>query len=170
MSPSFFIGVDPGITGGVAALSESGALVFAHRTPLIAGDYDLRRMVELLNYQGARVAIEAVGAARVAGRQQGGTSMFSFGKGYGIWLGIIATLGLPRIDVKPQAWTKELLAGMPKPEDPKLRPAARKANAVQRALALWPEIPIKFKADWAMADAALIAEYARRRHVGKGVA
>ena len=163
---TLFIGIDPGITGGVAALDESGRLLWAHRTPTVADDYDLAAMARMIAYNDAQVALEAVGAARVAGRQQGGSSMFTFGKGYGIWIGIIATLELPRIDVKPQAWTKELLAGMPKSEDPKLRPAQRKANAAQRAIALWPSIPIKFKADWAKADAALIAEYARRRHVG----
>ena len=39
-------------------------------------------------------------------------------------------------------------------------------SAVSAAKSLFPDLPIKVKADWGLADAALIAEYARRQHLG----
>lgn len=159
------LGIDPGSTGALALLNGDAELLWTARTPMLGDDYDLQGMCDLIDRAGTAtaqhtgplyVAVEHVGAARVEGRQQGGSSMFTFGRGYGIWLGMVAACGLPRIDVRPQSWTKVELAGMPKAETPE----QRKANAARRAQALWPKIPLKFKRDWAMADAALIARYA----------
>ena len=170
-----WIGIDPGLKGALAALDSDGRLLWAERTPLMVGEYDLAEMVHLLEKPDGPpswtlVALEDVSAARVGGKQQGSTSMFTFGEGKGIWKGIIAALGFARIDVRPQAWSKALLGGMPREEDPVKRVLQRKMNAVVRAKQFWPAIPIKFKADWGMADAALIAEYARRQHAGKLIA
>lgn len=182
-------GIDPGVSGAIVLLADSGSLVWAKRTPLVAGEYDLQAMRECLLDAVAlpfpsRAALEQVRAATIHGRQQGGSSMFTFGKGYGIWIGLIAALKLPRVDVPPQRWAK-LLDGMPRVERPplklgqpqaealaearKLSAAAqlqRKQNAVTRALQLCPGLPIKRKADWPMADAFLVAEWARRHLTG----
>ena len=44
---------------------------------------------------------------------QGGTSMFSIGVGYGLWLGSIATLGIPVQVVHPRTWQKRILKDVP---------------------------------------------------------
>lgn len=188
-------GVDPGLSGAVVLLTDAGRLVRAHRTPLVAGDFDARAMLHLLDcgdgdlhragYSGrpelVRVALEVVGNVPLAGRAQGASSMFSFGAGYGLWKMAIVARGYARVDVRPQQWA-ELLDGLPRPPraplvddaaTPEERREAgrrqraaqrqRKENAVRRALALCPDLPIRTQADWALADAFLIAEWARRR-------
>ena len=159
-----YIGIDPGLQGAFAVVLQDGSLLYACRTPIIAPngkgktDYDLPAMAELLRDWSEGVNPSTVAVEKVASMPHDGVaSSFRFGMGYGIWLGLIAALGLPRIDVRPQVWQKELLEGLP-------RGKSVKSSAVQRAKALWPSIPITLKKDWGLADAALIAETARRIH------
>lgn len=159
------MGIDPGIGGGVVALSQDGFLDYALRTPVIKDKskrhYDIPGMVAAITDASDRtddllVAIEKVGAMPRDGR----VGAFSFGKGYGIWLGILGARSIPYLEVMPQRWQGRMLAGLP-------RGPQTKTSAVQRCKALFPTLPIKVKADWGMADAALIAEYARQiKHGG----
>ena len=41
---------------------------------------------------------------------QGVASMFNFGKGYGIWIGILAALKISKTLVTPQEWKKEMMS------------------------------------------------------------
>jgi len=155
------IGIDPGITGGLVAIDNEGFLEYAFRTPSIKDKgknyYDIPGMVELLTQpmmiNGASVicAIEKVGTMPRDGR----VGAFNFGKGFGIWLGILGGLGIPYTEVMPQRWQARMLRGLP-------RGPQTKTSAVQRCKSLFPTLPIKVKADWGMADAALIAEYIRQ--------
>ncbi|MFQ6105415.1 MAG: hypothetical protein ACE5OP_14165 [Candidatus Glassbacteria bacterium] len=45
--------------------------------------------------------------------KQGVVSMFSFGQGFGIWLGILACHRVPYELVAPQRWKREMLADIP---------------------------------------------------------
>ena len=158
-----YIGIDPGITGAIVAISEKGELVDAWRTPVLAGDkgkkeYDVAGMVDLIGLSPtAFVGIEKVGPMPRDGR----VGAFRFGMGYGIWLGIVAALKRPHMVFLPQTWQSKMLRGLP-------RGPQTKVSAVTAARALFPKLPIRVKADWGMADAALIAEYARRQHLGEG--
>ncbi len=154
------LGIDPGIGGGVVALTHEGTLDYARRTPVITEKskrhYDIPGMVEAITNAVTQnpeliVAIEKVGAMP----RDGKVGAFSFGKGYGIWLGILGALAIPYMEVTPQRWQARMLAGLP-------RGPHTKASAVQRSKSLFPSLPIKVKADWGMADAALIAEYIRQ--------
>ena len=158
------LGIDPGITGGVVAVNDDGFLDYALRTPTITDkgkrQYDIPGMVSTVTDAAAKgdrlfVAIEKVGAMPRDGR----VGAFNFGKGYGIWLGILGALSIPYLEVTPQRWQARMLAGLP-------RGPQTKTSAVQRCKALFPALPIKVKADWGMADAALIAEYARQTKHG----
>ena len=155
-----FIGIDPGITGGIVALGSDGSFIGSYRTPIIKDKskrhYDIRGMAEVLEElldQRERLfcGIEKVGTLPRDGR----VGAFNFGKGYGIWLGIMAGLAIPYIEVPPQRWQGPMLSGLP-------RGPQTKTSAVSRARSLFPSLPIKVKADWGMADAALIAEHTRR--------
>ena len=125
-----YIGIDPGITGAIVAITGDGELIDAWRTPTLQGDkgkreYDVPSMVSLLDLsQPAFVGIEKVQAMPRDGR----VGAFNF-------------------------------AGLPKGTQTKV-------SAVSAAKSLFPDLPIKVKADWGLADAALIAEYARRQHLG----
>tara|TARA_R110000751_G_scaffold12892_3_gene44085 strand:+ start:2176 stop:2676 length:501 start_codon:yes stop_codon:yes gene_type:complete len=156
-----YIGIDPGITGAIVAITGDGELIDAWRTPTLQGDkgkreYDVPSMVSLLDLsQPAFVGIEKVQAMPRDGR----VGAFNFGRGYGIWLGILAALKKPHMLFTPQRWQAKMLAGLPKGTQTKV-------SAVSAAKSLFPDLPIKVKADWGLADAALIAEYARRQHLG----
>lgn len=98
--------------------------------------------------------IEKVGAMP----GQGVTSMFSFGYGFGVWMGILAALKIPHTLVTPQAWKKEMFAGYDKDTDSRV--IARRLFPVQT------EESLSRKKDHGRADALLIAEYGRR-HMGR---
>mgnify|MGYP003108876663 CR=1 FL=1 len=157
------IGIDPGVTGGLTILeAESGKLLSGIRTPVlpVSGkkEYDLQGMKEALakdSYDVRLVTIEKVGAMPGDGR----VGAFSFGCGYGIWLGLLAGLGISYMEVQPQRWQSTMLAGLP-------RGPKSKASAMRAAKSLFPNIPVRVKADNGISDAALIGEYGRRIHNG----
>ena len=105
------IGIDPGKTGAVAKLFcniEGVTFASVHDTPYI-DDYDEDGMARLLGDEDeTHVFLEKVGAMP----GQGVVSMFNFGKGYGIWRGILGALYRPRTFVTPQAWKKEMMQGI----------------------------------------------------------
>jgi hypothetical protein len=83
--------------------------------------------------------------------------MFGFGKGYGMWIGIVAALEIPYTLVTPQAWKKELMQGIKDKDAGRLR-----------AMQLFPAYNewLVRKRDIGRADALLIAEYGRRQLKG----
>lgn len=152
-----YIGIDPGQTGAVALIYESGKVTLID-TPIQAtnkggknkNEYLPRQMADILgNHARCHVFIEAVHSMP----KQGVASSFDFGTGYGIWLGIIAALNLPMTKVTPQKWKKELMAGF-----------GDKDAARIRAQELFPACvsELSRKKDIGRADALLIAEYGRR--------
>lgn len=158
-----YIGIDPGLDGAVAWFCGDGddtAPRFDDTPVLRVGkrrEVDVHRAASLLRAHGpcVSVAIESVHAMPGGGeRRMGATSAFSFGKGFGAWLGILAALRLTYTLVPPQRWKKALMDGMPKEKD-----ASR-----QRAMQLFPEAAgdLKLKKHHGRADALLIAEYLRR--------
>lgn len=104
-----YIGIDPGLTGAVAILTDAGD-VSLHDTPVIREKgknyYDVQGMHSVLwNYPSDTVvALELVHAMP----GQGVVSMFRFGEGYGIWQGIIAVNGYRLVQPSPQKWMKTL--------------------------------------------------------------
>ena len=124
-----YVGIDPGVTGGVVALDEEGQYLDAFRTPSFKDkskrQYDVRGMAESIQQLRTEgrlsVGIEKVGAMPRDGR----VGAFSFGKGYGIWLGILAALEVPYIEVPPQRWQAKMLAGMARGPQVKVSAVAR---------------------------------------------
>jgi crossover junction endodeoxyribonuclease RuvC len=152
------MGIDPGLTGAVAIIG--GGEVVLRDTPIMLVKNGKKMKMEYLPAEMAailhdnRSLEEHVFLEKVSAMPgQGVTSMFGFGKGYGIWIGILAALRIPYTLVTPQAWKKEIMQGM------KDKDAAR-----LRALELYPEVVSKLtrKKDIGRADALLIAEYGRR--------
>ena len=79
---------------------------------------------------------------------QGVKSTFTFGTNYGMWLGILASLQVPYIQVSPTKWMN--IYG-PRPKDKTARKNYLKHLAQQR----YPKLPITL----ATADAILLAHY-----------
>lgn len=152
-----FIGIDPGFSGAMAVIDAARDVVDVVDAPILTvGDrreMDLAAMRELLVVfadKNAHAFIERVHSMPGSS----GRSMFSFGTGYGAWLGELAALQIPTTRVEPARWKAAMMDGMGKEKD-----AAR-----LRAMMLFPKMAAHFarKTDDGRAEALLIAEYGRR--------
>jgi crossover junction endodeoxyribonuclease RuvC len=150
------IGIDPGQTGAVAIIGDDRCYVLDTPTETVKKgkgtktEYLPAEMAQMLSgFKNVHCYIEKVGAMP----GQGVTSMFNFGKGFGLWLGILAAHGIPYTLVTPQAWKKEIMQGI-----------SDKDAARGRAQQLFPQVSSQLsrKKDIGRADALLIAEYGRR--------
>ncbi len=165
-----FVGIDPGLDGALAVINSddptrpriwdtpTGKVGTSKSSKRIPMPFEMRQILyDNILLQDTIVFIEKVHAMQ----KQGVTSMFNFGLGYGLWIGIVTALGLSLEYVTPQKWMKEMMAG---------RPIGKDAQ-VARAQELWPSIaeqlvgPRGGKKD-GRADALLIAEYGRRTYGG----
>lgn len=166
------IGIDPGKSGALAVymdgtwrvadcpLVETSTKVRKNKTTgkvtktvkkeaspvLMAG------LIREAMQDGARVVVHIEKVSAMPG--QGVTSMFSFGRNFGQWEGVVAAFGCALHYVTPQRWKKAMLAGQPKGKE-----ASR-----MRALQLFPYLAdeLKRKKDDGRAEALLIGEHGRR--------
>jgi len=137
-----YIGIDPGLSGGVAFVPDSGT-PWAHKMPETDRDLiDLLR--DSINMFDARATLELVHSSP----QMGVKSAFTFGEGYGRLQMVLTALGVPYERVRPAMWQKAM--GCLTKGD--------KNVSKRRAQELFPAI----KVTHAIADALLIGEYARR--------
>lgn len=156
------IGIDPGAAGAVALIRSDGSVTFWD-TPIVQIKSGKKTRTEMNaaaasmllsdikdGNDGVFVTIEKVGAMP----GQGVTSMFSFGKNFGTWLGILAALKLPHQQVAPISWKKKMMPDMGKDKD---------ASRV-RAMQLFPNAQrdLYLKKHHGRGDALLLAEYGRR--------
>lgn len=143
----FTIGIDPGMSGGIAALA--GTLEEVTKMPATDGDTVelLREYRETAANMGATMLcfVELVHSMP----RQGVSSSFKFGRGYGALLGILAALQIPYELVTPQKWQKAM-GCMTK---------GNKNVSKRKAQALFPSI----KVTHAVADALLIARYGQHK-------
>ncbi len=151
-----YIGIDPGFKGAIAVIEELSIQLIDTPSATIGKtkrEYQVSQMYEILNMyrSDSIVAIEKVHSMP----RQGVASAFTFGKGYGIWLGLLAALQMPYDEVTPQRWQKEMMADMQKGKD-----ASR-----LRAMQIYPRLTQKLnkKSYDGRADALLIAEWRRRQ-------
>lgn len=143
-------GIDPGLNGAIARFDLNEGLLEVFDMPIM--EVNKKKQVSpqlvanILNQQDAPVFIEKVGAMP----GQGVSSMFNFGKSYGILLGVAAGLQLPTTLVLPNEWQRALKC------------QKGKDGNRQRACELFPAYSQLFarKKDDGRADAALLAYYA----------
>ncbi len=152
---NIFVGIDPGLSGGIAILYPDEVEVYA--TPASKGsgkrqfyEQDMARLIPARN--GVKAAIEVQRAMP----GQGVTSMFSIGLGYGLWRGMLAALMVPYVTVQPKDWRKAVgLTG-------------DKADAVALAQRMFPSVADQLVGPQGglrdgLAEALLIAHYAKLR-------
>lgn len=150
------IGIDPGLTGALALL-EGGELIAIEDMPTFRigkktaiDHWALARIIDRWNDVTGPASPPAAWIEFVSSSpQMGVTSAFSFGKGYGIILGILAANFIPMHFVTPPSWKTAMKA------------KGEKDESRARAKALWPA-----RSDWfslvkhhGRADAALIGLY-----------
>lgn len=183
-----FVGIDPGISGGIAAIDIKGQCLFVKPTPCISikknnkkkSDYDVATMSSYLRQfvgKDSQVCQELTHAMP----GNGGVSMYHFGRGHGIWEGIVGALNLPHTFCTPQKWkemypelaqeklTKEervLLSASQVSSWKRKKKAEAKKKSIELAKLLFPSIAheIKQVKHDGMAEALLIANWLRSKY------
>jgi hypothetical protein len=136
-----FFGFDPGVQGGIAVVFGSGG-VDAFKMP--ETPQELAQLVREHMTGPNWAYVERVASSP----QMGVVSAFTFGRGYGTILGVLAALEIPYDLVTPTVWQKAM--GCLTRGDKHISKA--------KAAAMFPSI----KVTNALADALLLAEYCRR--------
>lgn len=144
--PEIFVGIDPGLTGGIGGVDREGGAVFAADLPVVAKIVDGAALVEALKaYPGALVVVEG----QQAFPRQGAASGFRTGVNYGIILGALSAAGIPYTVEPPQRWLRAL--GLTSDKERVLLEARRR----------WPAADLPLKRHEGRAHALWLAEYAR---------
>jgi hypothetical protein len=143
---STIVGIDPGVTGGLAVIRE-GRLAGVEPMPVHNGRADGMGIDELLvMWEPDAVYLEDTQPMP----KNGSIASFSLGLNTGIVIGAVTANAFALVRVKPQLWKKRMgLTGKPKDAS---RGLARE---------LFPEFADKFKLvkSDGLAEAALIARY-----------
>jgi crossover junction endodeoxyribonuclease RuvC len=156
----YSIGIDPGLSGAIAIISPENLKIFDMPTMTVERNGKAKRQVSaaelaemLYLYSGRDCHVYCERVSAMAG--QGVTSVFSFGRSFGMIEGILAAFKMPVTFVPPATWVKAVGRGQGKD-------ASR-----ARAMELFPSDQDQFKRvkDDGRADAALIA-YWGSRHAG----
>lgn len=141
-----YIGIDPGKKGALAVIDRSQTVLF----PFSEGEYV--NALKTLPPQITKACLEHVGAMP----GQGVTSMFHFGENFGYIRGLLEAFEIPYELVRPQKWKKEFSI------------TGEKNSSIEVCKRLFPGVDLRrtercCKDDDNVAEALLMAEYARRR-------
>lgn len=146
------IGIDPGLDGAIAVISANSCRIIDMPTVTVERNGKSKRQVSATELAEILYTIKSddchVFAEKVSAMAgQGVTSVFSFGRSFGMIEGILAAFRLPVTFVPPATWVKAVGRGQGKD-------ASR-----ARAMELFPDNQADFKRvkDDGRADAALIA-------------
>ena len=148
-----YIGIDPGKAGALAYIDRTGHGEAVEVVPFNEDEY--KRVLSCISESGTenvRCCIER--ASAMPG--QGVTSMFNFGKGFGWVLGLLDAYRLSYELITPQKWKKEF--GVTSDKNTSIAVCKRLFPGVS----LLPTA-LSRKDNDGMAEALLMAEYARRK-------
>lgn len=147
---TIFIGIDPGASGAIAAIYPDGNSFTVEYDSLIKS----RDILRCLKNKTVKIlcVVELVGG--YIGTPQPGSRMFSFGRNFGNWEGLLSALQIQYILIRPQEWQKSIqgLSGLKGPE----RKRALRDYAAQQ----FPSIKVTL----ANADALLLAQWAKKNY------
>ncbi len=163
---NIYIGIDPGKKGAVAAIRSDGVIEVC-AVPMIGKEYNIHLMNQLIFNEVAENPhnLSACLEKGQAMPKQGTVSMFNFGKGCGIWEGILAAQSVSYEVIHPRTWQKEMLRDIPAGDT--------KHRALLAAKRLFPGVNLlaterSRKPHDGIVDALLMAEYCRRKFGGHG--
>lgn len=156
-----YIGIDPGLNGGIAILHED-LMLDLYVMPIIKGkhkEYDINRLIYILTTVGT-ASVFCVVEKQHAMPKQGVSSTFKTGYGFGVLEGVINTLNIPYQIVAAREWQKKILTSVNKDRNTK----QASALIAQR---LYPHIDFRRSRRCknvhdGLADATCIMEYGRR--------
>lgn len=149
-----FCGVDPGGSGGLAICGDGVSEVFAIKNLTLRDQWEILKKIKGTIQKAFLESVHAF-------PHQGVCGVFKFGQSFGSLEAFLIASEIPFEYVTPQKWQKEFSL-------PTLKQCGgsitKKKNAHKaRAQELFPGIKITH----AVADALLIAEYGRRKELGK---
>lgn len=153
-----YIGIDPGVSGGLAALESGGRVLLASKAPTTVKD--LQVLLDNLIRDSAEGRPVAVLEKVWSIPGQGHSGAFTFGKGYGRLEATLTALDVPYDEIIPRTWQKALGVLYPKGAADVVKKNISKARAQQ----LFPHETVTH----AIADALLIAEFCRRVNKQRG--
>lgn len=162
-SLTLYLGIDPGVQGGLAVLSSN-----QEAPPIMEtfGNVTEQQIWDMLQSRGLRprggvfAVIEKVGGYVRGSGGNVGHAMFRFGQSYGFLKGCLTAAAIPYDEVHSSTWQRAVGVNPKKGEG---RPQ-RKRRLRQRAEQLFPGTRITN----ATADAMLLAYYCRQRHGERG--
>ena len=142
-----YIGIDPGKSGALALLTEDGQCTVV---PFQESAYTA--ILKAASGPSSVCCLEKVGAMP----GQGVVSMFNFGHNFGYIEGLLQAFDIPYQLVPPQTWKKEFCV------------TSDKNTSIEVCRKLFPHVCLlptskSRKPSDGMAEAMLMAEYARRR-------
>lgn len=147
------LGIDIGVTGALALLTDSGELVDVWTMPCLRDGPKNRQTINapllaelIYKSHASRAFVERVGPRPA----EGPVGAFAFGDCKGVVRGVLAAAAIPTLFIQPAAWKRAV--GVPPGKD--MKDAAR-SEAIRR----WPGHAGRFglKKDDGKAEAALIA-------------
>lgn len=161
----FFLGIDPGLEGAFVVLDKAGQIIRVEKIPVLQIDtkkkidlHVLSSLVKEINLLCPSIiaTVEKINAAP----GQGVTSMFTMGYGAGAIDTALSCHLMAYQHVHPRTWKAAIMRDMPKEKD----------ASVVKALQLFPKVSSllitpRGKRDHNIADALLIAEWARRQFI-----
>lgn len=141
-----YIGIDPGKSGALAIIDGNRMALL----PFSETEY-----INTLKAVPAKLAVACIEHV-TAMPKQGVTSMFNFGQNFGYIRGLLEAFEIPYELVRPQKWKKEFSI------------TGDKNSSIEVCKRLFPGVSLHRtercrKDDDGMAEALLMAEYARRR-------
>ena len=162
--PIFFMGVDPGVGGGISILTDQGKIF--KMSPMLTEEGELWELISKFgwNYDNDRIGtlqnrtfavIEQVqgfiGKRSKKGEGQPGSHMFNFGANYGLCRMALTAARIPMKKVVPLKWQNSV--GVP--ERKKLSDSQWKSELLYRVRQLFPRDKINKQ----VADSLLLAYY-----------
>ncbi len=119
MNNKFYIGIDPGISGGLTCMWGNGVIKEKIVMPITKvgtrNKLDAKAITRWLKTLSAEGEVRMVGLEEQRPmHKQGVTSTFTTGRGYGTLEGIVTALDLPYEVVRPTDWQREMFKGKPK--------------------------------------------------------
>lgn len=175
----YFLGIDAGKDGGLVLIDGWGRILNRWKPALVksamrADEYDVPGNLKILkgiaaeyaeaDWDGCRILVVLEGLHAMPlkskdGKQMGGSKgNFQRGYAFGLWEGLVASMGWSLQTPRPQTWQKIMFMGI-SGKDPKQR-------SVLAACRKWPDQDWKRESnskvwDHGLTDAALLGEFGR---------
>lgn len=164
------IGVDPGISGAVAAVSLDRAEVLAMPVETRSVGKKIRRQVNaeqlasligMLTHNDPAGCVMAVVERSQASPHMGVSSAFSYGSSFGVVVGVLGALKIPVMFTSASVWKRHMGLIVPGSRELGRNSARDKSPALELARKLYPQLAhlMKLKIDDGKAEALLLAHY-----------